>query len=501
LLRPDPNDPVQLAAVPDWARPIVDAALWQLFAVIKEFDAIERLCCGVSDSERVNVRLRKTCMRKSSSVFAVSILGWLLLAASASSAETAAPMDRIARSYVGLVLELGEHDALFVDAYYGPAEWRAEAKQRKRNLPQLEVEANELAATLAALEPRDADAARRQQFLSSQIEAVRARLDMLQGRKLSFDEESRRLYGVVAPRHDEDHYRNALRAVDAATPGEGTLQDRAEALRQQSIVPPNRLDAVLRRGLQECRERTAKHIALPAGETFSIEYVRGEPWSAYNWYQGGFRSVIQINLDPPFVANRAVELSCHEGYPGHHVYNALLEQQLVRDRGWVEFTVYPLFSPQSLIAEGTADFGTRLAFAAEGSTWHWVGEHLMPMAGLDPGLATVHAKVQAAERPLRGLRIDVAREYLDGRMVREEALRWLMEYGRLALPDAERALRFIEGYRSYVINYSYGEDLVSAHVDAVAGQDPDERWAAYAKLLTKPTTPADLVRLPTPTED
>ena len=34
----------------------------------------------------------------------------------------------------------------------------------------------------------------------------------------------------------------------------------------------------------------------------------------------------------------------------------------MRDRGWVEFTVYPLFSPQSLIAEGTANFGIEVAF-------------------------------------------------------------------------------------------------------------------------------------------
>ena len=41
----------------------------------------------------------------------------------------------------------------------------------------------------------------------------------------------------------------------------------------------------------------------------------------------------------------------------------LLEKHLVRDRGWIEFTVYPLFSPQSLIAEGTANYGIEVAFS------------------------------------------------------------------------------------------------------------------------------------------
>src|SRR5688500_14834724 len=64
-----------------------------------------------------------------------------------------------------------------------------------------------------------------------------------------------------------------------------------------------------------------------------------------------------LNVDLPVYIDRAVDLACHEGYPGHHVYNALLEQHLVRGRGWHEFSVYPLFSPHSLIAEGTANYG------------------------------------------------------------------------------------------------------------------------------------------------
>ena len=93
-----------------------------------------------------------------------------------------------------------------------------------------------------------------------------------------------------------------------------------------------------------------------------VEYVTDKSWSGYNWYKGGFHSLIQVNTDLPIFIDRAIDLACHEGYPGHHVYNTLLEKHLVRDRGWIEFSVYPLFSPQSLIAEGTANFGIEVAF-------------------------------------------------------------------------------------------------------------------------------------------
>ena len=36
----------------------------------------------------------------------------------------------IAERYVKLVLAMGEHDADYVDAYYGPPEWREAAKGR-----------------------------------------------------------------------------------------------------------------------------------------------------------------------------------------------------------------------------------------------------------------------------------------------------------------------------------------------------------------------------------
>ena len=108
-----------------------------------------------------------------------------------------------------------------------------------------------------------------------------------------------------------------------------------------------------------------QHIPLPPGESFTVEYVTNKSWSGYNWYQGNYHSLIQVNTDLPIYIDRAVDLACHEGYPGHHVYNALLEKSLVRDRGWVEMTVYPLFSPQSLIAEGSANYGIDVAFPGD----------------------------------------------------------------------------------------------------------------------------------------
>ena len=153
-----------------------------------------------------------------------------------------------------------------------------------------------------------------------------------------------------------------LQPARARLPGSGPLLERYQAFRDRFEIPKDRLAAVFAAAIDGCRARTLEHIALPAGESFTLEYVTDKSWSGYNWYQGNYRSLIQINTDLPIYIDRAIDLACHEGYPGHHVYNVLLEQHLVRERGWQEYTVYPLFSPQSLIAEGTANYGIEVAF-------------------------------------------------------------------------------------------------------------------------------------------
>ncbi len=274
------------------------------------------------------------------------------------------PMNALAERYVKTVLALGQHDKDYVDAYYGPPEWKREADASKLGLDAIAAQGRAVRADLSKLHGRAATSwsRLRHQYLDRQLASLDARIRMLKGEKLSFDEESKALYDAVAPTHPASHYQQILDTLEKRFPGPGTLAARYDAWRQPFAIPRQKLDAVFQAAIKACRDRTVKHATLPANERFTVEYVTNKSWSGYNWYQGDFRSLIQVNTDLPIYIDRAIDLACHEGYPGHHVYNALLEKHLVRDRGWMEFTVYPLFSPQSLIAEGTANYGIEMAF-------------------------------------------------------------------------------------------------------------------------------------------
>ncbi|HKO02226.1 MAG TPA: hypothetical protein VJ032_11055, partial [Thermoanaerobaculia bacterium] len=87
---------------------------------------------------------------------------------------------------------------------------------------------------------------------------------------------------------------------------------------------------------------------------------------------------------------------------------------------------------------------------------------------------------------------EAARRYLDGEINAQQAAEWLTKYALMSPPRAAQRVKFIDQYRSYVINYNLGKDLVKAYVERHAGNDREKRWQAFEQLLSTPRLPADL---------
>jgi hypothetical protein len=407
-------------------------------------------------------------------------------------------MNEVAPAYVKLVLAVGQHDKDYVDAFYGPADWKSEAEARKRPLDAIASDAEALIARLERLpEPSEEMLQLRRSYLTRQLQALSARVAMLRGKKLSFDEESRALYDAVAPVNTDEHFRGIRDELDRALPGAGgaaSLVERYEAWRKDFTIPKEKVDGVFRAAIAECRDRTMRHMSLPPGERFTLEYVTGKSWSGYNWYQGGYKSLIQVNTDLPITMDRAIDLACHEGYPGHHVYNALLEKNLVREHGWVEYSVYPLFSPRSLIGEGSANFGIEMAFPGRERV-EYEQASLYPLAGLDPSRAEEFDRVREIVGRLAYAGNEAARRYLNGDIDAAAATKWLAEYALYPSDRAAQRVRFFDQYRSYVINYNLGKDLVRRYIESRGGtpDNPPKRWEEFEKLLSSPRLPSQLM--------
>ena len=399
----------------------------------------------------------------------------------------------ISDAYIRLTLEAGTHEAEYVDAYYGPPALQEAAKANPRSLAQLIAEARALRASIDTALPslRTESDRRRAVALRGMLVAADTRLQMLEGRKFSFNDEAQGQFATVPDLKPLSHYDAILANLETLIPGDGPLAARVDTFNERYVIPKDRLQMVFDVAIAECKRRTAQYIQLPAGETFVMEFVTGKPWSGYNYYKGNYKSLIQINTDLPIRISRAVDLGCHEGYPGHHVLNLMVEQRLARAKGWREYEVNPLYSPTSVLSEGSANYGIDLAFPAE-ERLAFERDILYPLAGLDPNSADAYWKMQQMTERLSGARLTIAKMYLDGEISRAQALELTQKYLLLSPARAEQSVAFTDHYRSYVINYGWGKDLVRGYIER-GNPDQAERWRRVEKILSEPTQPADLL--------
>jgi hypothetical protein len=396
-------------------------------------------------------------------------------------------LDQDARAYVRLAVALGEHDKESLDYYYGPPEWVADVRANPPAYPEIKSQALQLAGQVGQIATTNATQRQRADFLVRQLNAIAVRVDVLtvgqQQKEMPFDRETEGVFGIDAPRgYDQAHVAEVLRAIEKELPGKGSLATRYADFDKQFEMPPAKIPAVMTRSLAGCRQQTTRFIPLPAGESASLEYTSSEPWSAFSRYYGKLHSVIQVNTDFVLTVDRALQLACHEGYPGHHTFNSIRDATLVETTHWPELTVQTTFSPQSLISEAAAVYAAQMAFT-DAERLEFERSQLFPLAGLKPELAEKYLRVARLVDQLHVVEPPIARGYLDGTLEYLHASEELEEDALMAHTKA--TLQYMNEYRSYVLTYTYGVDLMARYVEG-AGPSEADRWSRYHGLMTSP---------------
>ncbi len=376
-------------------------------------------------------------------------------------------MDALARDYVALARALDRLDPGYVDAYNG-----TEPAPQALTLREIEARARTLVDAIALV------GTPRSRALLRETVALLARAELLSGHWSRFDDESRRVLGVVAPPFQEDGNASLLEGIDELLPGEGPLVKRYRDYRGRFVVPEGRVEAVLRRALEECRAKTQRHVDLPVSETVRLELVDGAPWAAYHTYQGGYRSLVRVNRGPPFHVERAIDEMCHEGYPGHHVQQVLAERELVEARGMVEYALLAARGPRAFASEAAATYGVELVFPPDERVV-FERDVLFPLAGLPSEEAARYDAVRRAVQGLAPAVVEGARLNLDGALDRYSAALWLEEHA--LLPDARSTLEFAWRERTQILGYTLGASILRRRVGAAPSA-----WAALVAMWTEP---------------
>ncbi|HET7725738.1 MAG TPA: hypothetical protein VFK54_00290 [Candidatus Limnocylindrales bacterium] len=417
-------------------------------------------------------------------------VGRILVPAVGGVRQVPAP-DPIARDYLLLVLRLDQHVPGLVDAYFGPADLKAQVDMENRRTP------GRLAEDAAALRDRlSAEVAGdvRRAWLEVQLLALETQARGLAGDELPYLEHVARCFAHEPVRRPDDEFLAAGETLDALVPGPGPLDARLEAEEARWTVDREAAGRVVDRLLERLRERAREQFGLPDGEAVHVSFVSNQPWGGYNHFDGGRRSRIDINTDLPVRIPKLVHLLAHETYPGHHLEGSTKEAELVDGRGWLEHAVLAINTPENLIGEGLADLGAGFAVGSDEEADLYV--ELAEIAGLpiagDPAVlrdaAARRVRIGDANRRLRAVPGNAAlMRHVDG-ADRETVIRYLVDVGRQSVEAATKRLEFIDHplWRTYIFVYHEGEALLRRWVDLV----PDgERVARFGRLLREPFTP------------
>ena len=386
--------------------------------------------------------------------------------------------------YLELGLRLGRHVEGFVDAYYGPQQISERVAAEVVCAPELlAADAARLIADLDAGVDDDVIDARRRRWIRAQVLGLHTSARKLAGEDIAYADEVEWCYGVRPTFRDEQLFADAHRRLDAVLPGDGAIRERIIAWREAQAIPVPRLEGVLREIADDFRERTRTMFGLPEGEHIDWELASNQPWSGFNYYLGDLNSRVAINTDLPVLAPSIGHLVAHEAYPGHHTEHSRKEVGLVRQRQWLEETLFCVGTPQCLIAEGLADLA--LSVIAGETPETVMVEHLGPLGiGYDPGIA---AGVRAASHSLDAVRANAAWLLHSDRRPIDEVVDYVERWSLVPRERAVKAVEFLTSptWRAYISCYVEGLPLCR---DFVSG-DP----ARFDELITEQLTPADLV--------
>ena len=418
----------------------------------------------------------------------VLLAGCLLYPVACKSPAGTSSVNARAAEYLRLAVALGDRDPDSIDFHFGSDDPRIE-----RELPKL-ADIAEQSAQLRDLlgqeeeRPMPATDRRRTAFLRLQLDALSLRARMLSGAMLPFDSEAATFFGVTAGTDTAAAARAQTREKVARLLENRNHPAHAYSLyEQQFIVAPAKVPVVFEAALQECRTATLQHVQMPEGEHVDVEYVFHKPWSGFSRYLGHGHSLIQINVEFPLTVDRILNLACHEGYPGHHVFNTLRDKALVEEAHEEEWRAQPTFSRQSLVSEAAASDAPEMAFTPQ-QRLHVERDVLFPLAGLDTGKAERYLQVEALVGSLDSAVPSIARDYFDGRL---EFVRAADALERETLMEhAETLLLYLNEYRSYALTYTTGRSMVQQLVER-DHPSQEVRWRRYVSLMTQPVYSLD----------
>ncbi len=391
----------------------------------------------------------------------------------------------VPQRFVQLALELELHIPGYIDAYFGPPEWKEASLARGlQPIDDLARQAKVLADDVARDSSLDDQ---RRDYVARHVTAMQTSLRLLHGEVMPLAEEVTLLYDVTPVWVDEREFEEAHRQLDDLLPQGASLYDRLDQHKQSTEITYAQAEPLLPVITAHLRELTRARFPLPADESFELFAVSHQPWRAYNWYLGQGRSRIDINTDLPLHVTGLANLIAHEGYPGHHTELSIKDTSLLHARGCLENCLAFMSMPSCLVAEGIAVRALDALLSPEEQI-RWHTEEIFPRAGLTHLNAEREYQIGRAIRQLDGVWDNAAFLLHDQHQSKTQVSAYFQRYALSREKEAAKSVEFLTTPpRSYIFNYRLGGVLLD---ELFAAKSDKQHW--FTRLLTEPVTPSQI---------
>jgi len=245
-----------------------------------------------------------------------------------------------------------------VDAYFGPKNLSPEKAKRRLAPEKLLMNLDTLIG-----KAKEIDDKLRRIAIISDLESLKVVVKWLSEENIQYIHLVEGIFGITPSKFGQNKTRKAQQIVeDTCAPLTGSdVSEKILRWEEKSKISGEALKKMIG---TEVVERTQEITELFGKRIFAhfpikvenkgvvYETVTGEPWGAYNYYQGNYTSVNVINIDMPFNKYRLITALAHE-YE-HHVAN-LFTEKYYRENKLLDLSAVLLHTKRCIIGEGTAD--------------------------------------------------------------------------------------------------------------------------------------------------
>lgn len=413
-------------------------------------------------------------------------IGLLLAALFVAQAAFAQPahrpsLDGLAEDYVILAIQIHRSNPDVVFLTQPPSPLVARARHRITTAQALK-RLNGIVAKIDRMRvPSNTLLAMRLRSLRTHALSLALQLQPTKMNKLPVAERVRRIYGFEPVFPPLPSFDPAIDALDKALPGAGSLSERIDAMKKRAQVPPDRIEAVVRTAVAECRRRAAAHLRMPK-ESLTISYPADPLIPGQSNYLGSGKGTMAVSTVVPADVDRLLQLSCHEAYPGHHTNYASMDENLWLKRRWPEGKVSLAFEPQFPVSDAISEYGTGLNFPLD-ERMKYEREVLYPLAGLTMQDEPAWRAYLSARSSVLGATSTVIRDYLDRKIDAASAKTMSMRYRLMNPRSAEQLIKMVDAFGIDIIASDQGWLAIDR---AFAGKPVAEQWRLLQRIEQEP---------------